>query len=387
MTLPSGSDPTQYSLTDGIFGIGGEGLGFGVSGLQNLTQGFVTNHYSANLQTSPGWGDASNVFFNVIMGGFQSISDFLAQLTQSITGAVGTGFTALSDFFIARANEVLDLFDNVQNIADSIFNAAFNVVTSNNPITAIFDAIAHLLGGTQTAQSTANEAVSGVAVLNAQTNGVGTVLLDSFDRSADTNLGAGWTTIYQPGGVGYIGTDGSGNAHWTAPGGSAPSSWGLSRKNTPLATNVQAASVVLTTNVPQYSTGDNPEQWITLRANAAQTEYTVAKIGWNWVEIGYAIGGTYTRLGPRTTGISAQLGLWEFRAGTISNDREFTLLQGSTEVARRFDATSASVMDSSHRYPGMGEYTGSDISFFFVYNQGTPSDLQVWTGIDRVATA
>lgn len=354
-----------------------------LTSLAGFDQNSITSFFSGALQDNPVLKGASTVFFDVILGGFQSITNFVNILTQAITGAFGS-LGDISGFLSDRWNDIANLFGFVQNIIDAIVQGFRGIPFIGNTIADLLESVLGIVGIGTTAQGTADSALA-IATLNgSQLNSTGGRLVDTFDRPAAPDLGSAWDQSYKPGGTGTLGTNGTNDAAWATSGGA--SSWVLARNVTALTTNIQSASIVVAPFVSQpSSTGDTPEEWVFLRCNSAKTEYVIGKVGAGWAEIGYAIGGVYTRLGARVTGLTSTSGVWELRAGTIGSDYEFTLSQGTAEIVRRTDSGPMSQMDSSHLYAGFGQYVGTDFFFFFPV-QAVPPNVQTFTAIDRAAT-
>jgi hypothetical protein len=355
-----------------------------VSGLQGLSQDYVTSHYQGQQQASPGWGSASNVFFNVVLGGFQTIADFLAQLVHSITGGVASGFTALQDFFVARAGEVLDLFGHVQSIADNIFNAAFGLVTSGNPLTAVFDAIGALLGFSKTAQGSADVANTGVAILNARVDGLiagGTSIYDTFGRTGP-DFGPDWDMVYGPG-SGSAQTDGGrdGVATWVEAGATARTM--TARHLTPMATNRNRISFVA--DQPYSPAGQWPVLGLCGRMGPDGTTRMQATINANSAEIGWWVGGTYNRLGSPASLPGGGVGdLYDFNCGIPGDEWRFQLLRNNSVILDRTDLGHVTPKDitpgTNYKYTGVVMQSGVEV-FFATFQYPCP-DIQVFAAVD-----
>jgi hypothetical protein len=391
MTLPSGSDPTQYSFSDGSFGVGGAALSYGVSGLAGLTQDQVSSGYSSDVQGSPGWGDASNIFFNIVMGGFQTISDFLSQIVQSLTSVVGGGFSDISTWATARVNDILTLFGNIQTIADTIYNAAFDVVTSLNPLTAITDAISHLLGVGTAAQSSADTANVGLAILNARVNtiGGGVNLYDTMSRNG-SDLGPDYTLIYGSG-SGTVGTTdaNSGSTIWSAVG--FADRWYRAINNTNMATTNMRMSMVIDQFVYGFA-GNQAYANLMGRSDVTIDNAVIATFGGldvsgaGTAEIGYFLSGTYTRIGSQTSITTGPGDLWDFEVGTSSDDYQFRLLQNTTLRVDVTDSSHVSMKDTipatTYKYAGFGEDCYIGAGPFGTTYQGPPPNVQVFAAAD-----
>ena len=86
-----------------------------LSGLAGRTQADIQAFYGAIVQGSQPWIDATQQFFQVILGGFQDLSTFLSLLVQAITGVPGA-LPGLTSFMAARWNQLADALLNIGDI-------------------------------------------------------------------------------------------------------------------------------------------------------------------------------------------------------------------------------------------------------------------------------
>jgi hypothetical protein len=238
----------------------------------------------------------------------------------------------------------------------------------------------------ENAQYSADTANAGVARLDAQLHSSGTSIVDTFNRAAASNLGGSYDRSMGSG-SGAWGTDGTGAVHWT--GGGSTSQVCIDRHTTPLLTvtaapsEYQVAGTVLTSPPAAGQFGDNAEIRLTLRMNTAKTTYVVATINNGFVEIGYVISGTYTRIGATQSVSMANGDGWEFRAGTASDVYEFELLRNGVTVCTRFDSGAVSQKGAGYEYGGLIARAGTYVFFFATFQLEAP-DVQILTLFDRI---
>ena len=242
------------------------------------------------------------------------------------------------------------------------------------------------------AQATANTANTGVAQLFAIIDGIlsgGASFSDTFDRSG-SGLGSSYTErVFGPGAGGW-GTNGF-DLYW-GPGGAVDNTI-HGRRNTALTTDYQAGQIIVGT--PAGGNTSSTEVRIILRQNAAQTDNVIARIitgisgpdTLTSAEIGYTVGDVYTRLGATEPVTFIDGDRWEFRAGVkdpvtlVVDDYRFQLYRNSALVLDRTDATMASQIGASHRYPGPGMRAG--VSLFFAFIQVAATPIQAFAAADR----
>ncbi|AXH67827.1 minor tail protein [Mycobacterium phage Bromden] len=90
-----------------------------LSALAHRTEAEVRAYFENLVQSDTGWGDASNTFFNVILGGFENLSQFVTLIVQAITGAPG-GLTELQAFLTERWGDLADAFQAIADLIDAI---------------------------------------------------------------------------------------------------------------------------------------------------------------------------------------------------------------------------------------------------------------------------
>jgi hypothetical protein len=346
------------------------------------TQGAIETFLKADIQGSPSWNEASDIFFNIILGGFQTLADFLFELAAAF-GVPGSTIADIQTFFSDRWNDILSLFDFIQEIIDNVWSGFTGIFTSGNPLTSIFDAISGLFGIGTNAQTSANTANIGVAHLNAQLAAIGAppggvVLNDNFDRTG-SDMGANWMWNYFGPGAGALAPDGN-NSHWSANG----ATWrGIDLHHvTPLNTDTQMCSIVA--DAPGDATNEDPELRLRLRCDTTFNNCVVSRIWTNTVEIGHVVSGTYTRLGSPASHGAGPGARWEMWAGTAADERQFKLFVDDTLVCDQTDAADVSQMGASFRQPGYSQIAG--VQFFgFFFAQAAPTDVQGWAAADHAA--
>lgn len=252
-----------------------------------------------------------------------------------------------------------------------------------NVATDLASAFGLLNDQTTTAQDTANTATSGVAALSAQLNAgtSGALITDTFDRASASNLGSDWDQSYSSG-SGTLGTDGNGNQHWTAAGSGSRTC--VARYQTiPTNTDTQSIQVVLNAALEAHTI--NPEYSLCGRMDSGKANYIQALIDHNSCEIGYVVGGTYTRIGSAVSTTSSAGDLWELRCGTYNgtsgDDYEFLLLQNGVTKVDVTDSGHVSQMGSSYRYPGQVASAGTAVVGLLT-QQKAPPDAAVFTATD-----
>jgi hypothetical protein len=292
----------------------------------------------------------------------------------------------------------------VEAIIAAIINAIVAVLGPIPIIGGMVETLANFLGVTHNtantaqatgegAQASADTANVGVAILNAKLAGTGLIFTDTFNRASASNLGTDYDRSMGSG-SGTFGTDGAGNAVWSAGGATTQSC--LDRVTTPMTTKYQSIAVVMT-NPPQSTStfGTFPsDQQMALRMNAAKDTYVVAKmVGGGACEIGYVNSGTYTALGAQVFPGMNNGDLWEFRAGVatsgITEDYQFDLVQNGLTVCSRIDTSHLSLNGAApstwvgtYDYGGLIAEAGTNVSFFTTFQMPSPT-LQALTVADR----
>lgn len=266
-------------------------------------------------------------------------------------------------------------FDFLQQIVSKIIG----FIPGGNLIIDLLDA---LFGwSTDTTGAIGNNSAA-VAELNAQLAGIASgtdALSDNFDRSA-ADLGVNWSETYGAG-AGSFATDGN-NATWDVSGGG--SRVGYARYLTPLTTDNQLCSIVQTK--PKNSSNTDPDLRLILRADSTMTNFVLAIIRYNSVEIGYVVAGVYTRLGSVVAVTAVDNDRWEFRAGTAGDERQFQLFRngGTDPVCDVTDSGDVSVMGGSNLFVGFGMLAGVNFVAFLGFLQSQPPSVQGWAAVDRM---
>lgn len=337
------------------------------------------------------------VFFRLPKIILEAVVAFIKQTT----GIDLSGFLPLLDGLgnvvgLGNSTGVLNFFNIIPqilgglNLADPIHTAVDVVTKFASTMLDPLGFFANLVGGVVpnhqspatvgVAQYAADTANSGVAILNAKVSAPpsGLTFTDTFNRAVTTNLGTDYDRVMGSG-PGTWGTDGLGNAVWMVSG--FGSQLCLDRVIYPMTTKYQSISTVMTAPPAGAFTG-NSQTKLCLRMNTAKTTYVVATIDCGFVEIGYVLAGAYTRLGSTVPLTQSSGDLYEFRAGTVTNDYEFVLLQNGLTVCNRFDTGHASQVGvGTYDYGGVIAVAG--VTFFFIFLQMPAPTLQVLTVADR----
>jgi hypothetical protein len=244
--------------------------------------------------------------------------------------------------------------------------------------------------GAVVAQSSADTANTGIAILNARINGLiigGAVLYDTFDRDvADIASDPAYDVTYinGPGSMG-LSSSSSGIAFWNPVGFS--DAFFLARDTTtPMTTNTVRVSTVVS-DFTYGSSGNQATIRIAGRMSADKLNYVVAIVQINWAEIGYVVGGTYTRLGAQEAVTVSSGDLWDLEIGEHGGDEwQFTLKQNNAVRVIRNDLGHASMKDTTpgttYKWVGFaGDCAVGLGPFFTTYQIGMPN-FQVLAAAD-----
>jgi hypothetical protein len=327
-----------------------------------------------------------------------NLPNFIAQFIEKIVGLVvqaivgifipggaGSAFAQLQNW--ATALLPAQILQPLQDLVDALITLLGHIPIIGPVITQLADIFGFLSDNTTVAQDSANNANAEIAALKAGIDAgtSGALITDTFDGAANTSangLGANWDQTYDSG-SGTYGRDGAGAAHWTNAGTNSQTC--LARYSAlALNTNYQIARFVLATAMPNYFV--NPEMSLLLRMNSAKTAYVEGRIFNGSCEIGYVVGGSYTRFGA-TVGITSSNGdLWELRAGTGTTadlPYTFVLLQNGVTVCTRTDTGHVSQLGGSYLFSGMRVKAGAQVVGFASAQKG-PSNNAVFTATDYV---
>jgi hypothetical protein len=324
--------------------------------------------------------------------GLQWIESLIGQVVKAIVGVLlpGSAFGQLQNW--AQNLLPAQILAPLQSLVGLLVTVLDSIPFIGPPLGNAVQDLANLFGlmntNTDSAQDTGNVALSQIqqikAALDAGTTGA--LITDSFDRAADSSangLGTNWDQSYDSG-SGTLGVDGNGAQHWFAVG-TGSRTCKCRYQALPTNTNTQKISAVL--NSPLQNNTVNPEYSLCGRMNTAKTDFIKGFIDCNSCEIGYTIGGTYTRLGAAVSIVSNAGDLWELylgtNNGTTGDDYEFVLYQNGVERVRRTDSRHASAMNSSHRFTGQVVKAGAKV-VGFVTQQSRPPDVAVFTATDYV---
>ncbi len=85
-----------------------------LSSLGGRTQDAVTEYYSGLVSGSQAWGGEGGfleIFFGAIMGGWNTLGEFIGNLVETITGVVGGTLEAIGNFLSDRWDDLTDVAD------------------------------------------------------------------------------------------------------------------------------------------------------------------------------------------------------------------------------------------------------------------------------------
>jgi hypothetical protein len=363
VTLPGGAE--NVDTTNGLFLISAHGHG-------DLSASDLVGNDQATMEAV--YKD------KFVLGGtsvWSNPSGPLGLLFSTLGAIPGVGFaTAILSSLVDAIVSILGPIPIIGGIVTTLANFLGLTHTTANSATDI---------GTN-AQYSADTANAGVALLNAQLAGTGTIFTDTFNRAAASNLGASYDRSMGSG-PGTWGPDGSGNVVWAEAGSALQSC--LDRVTAAMTTKYQSIATVLTAKPRLGNSGADSRIRLALRMNAAKNTFVQATLGPGTVELGYVNSGTYTRLGAAVTVPMANGDLWEFRAGTAADDYEFVLLQNNLTVCNRLDSSHLSLAGSSpatwvgtYDYGAIIANAGAVVSFFLTFQINAPT-IQVLTVADR----
>ena len=196
-----------------------------------------------------------------------------------------------------------------------------------------------------------------------------------------SSLGSNWTRTTAGPGAGSFGPNGSGAAAWDRSGGLAFSLFDY--YNTPLATNYQAASLVLNT-VPQHPDifGGQAYNFLRLRSNTSNDTFVYCRIGYNSLRIGCYVSGTETVFD--SISITPRAGdVWLLIVGTDNDDYEILVKQNGVTVWQDIDTGPVSQKGGSYLYAGMAETCSGRL----IFTQTIPGEVTSWAAADRLDTS
>jgi hypothetical protein len=307
------------------------------------------------------------------LSGIPILGDFI----EAITGSAG-GLGDLTSFLNAPFGAIQDVIDQIWDAFDSGILGN----TQNNPLSTVFTSIFAIFGTGSNAQAV--NVIQDVR-LDALAGG-GSGLSDAFDGGASSALNStNWNQSYSGSGSGTCGLSGDGFAKWNTSGSGARTS--RNRYKTATTTDTQSVAISVAANVGG-AIGDNPAIYLLGRMNSAETAWVEARVTTNSAEIGYVVGGSYTRLGAAATLTADTSGTWQLKLGTVADDREFVLLRNGATVISRTDTGDASTLGASNRYAGFSMKAGWTFSIFFGFPlQVAPPPCGAWAASDRQSSS
>lgn len=325
------------------------------------------------------------------------IESILQLVVQAITGIflpgpLGSAFAQLTSW----ADGLFDMIrEPLSQLVDLLVTVLDSIPIIGPPLGDVVEDLAALFGLLRdrdtVQQNSADTANVGVAILNARVNGIiigGASLYDSFDRDvADIASDPAYDVTYLngPGSMG-LSASSSGIAFWNAVGFS--DAFFVARDvTTPMMTNHVRVSMVISDFI-YGSAGNQSTARIAGRMSADKQNYVVAIVQINWAEIGYVVGGTYTRLGAQEAVTVSSGDLWDLEIGESSGGDEwqFTLRQNNAVRVSRNDLGHASMKDTvpgtTYKYVGFsGDCAIGFAPFFVTYQIGMPN-FQVLAAAD-----
>lgn len=109
-----------------------------LSSLAGFTQDAITEAFQAVLQGNTVLQGASSQFFDVILGGFRTLTNFLSIIVQALTGVAGGGLADLSAFAKTIVDGLTNVLAFAQKIIDTIINSLTGLDTTGNPLSEIW---------------------------------------------------------------------------------------------------------------------------------------------------------------------------------------------------------------------------------------------------------
>ncbi|ASM62626.1 minor tail protein [Mycobacterium phage Netyap] len=102
-----------------------------VTALAQRTQENVEAEHRAAVEAGGNpLAPALQFFFNTIMGGFQTLGNFLEQIIQAITGAAGGTLATLTDFMTGVVADIANALGWLADLVDDLWNNAASVIGS-----------------------------------------------------------------------------------------------------------------------------------------------------------------------------------------------------------------------------------------------------------------
>lgn len=387
MTMPSGAAGLDPSFAD-------TGITNSISSLAGNTQANVTASHQSGLQSNPLFTGASSTFFDVILGGFQSLTNLVDLLVQAITGAVGGTLSTISGFIGGIVNNITDTVTTLGNLTYNLFHDAGSVLGSipqaivtgltgvlaatAGTISGVIDGIVNgFLGlfGVGWGVSDANAAAAhmaemqaataaGVAALQQQSNTAaqsGTSAFVDFSSMADaTSLGAGFAQFYSGPGTNLWGIT-SGRVAVIAPSGVTGGRVARAVYTAgETLTDYQRVSAVFSSAqmvtkygfpwAPLYSYGFN---YIDGRCDAAGTSCVRVFFANDTLWFGCLVGGVWTQWTTKAHPFKPGA-IYSLECGTVGGIRQFRVLCNSLPILVWTEVGIASSLGAGYRKSGLG---------------------------------
>lgn len=382
MTMPSGAAGLDAGFDDW-------GITSGASTLATRSQANVETFYKGQVAGSDIITTIISGFWDGIMSGFQTLNDLLGQIIQAITGAVGGTFSSLSSFINDIVSGLGDAITFIQNVLDAIISAIRGIPFVGGTVADVLSDVTGLNGRANNAQTSADTANVGLAILTARVNNIisgGAVLWDTFDRNvADIASDPAYDVAYAAGpGSMELSTASSGVARWL-PVGYSDASFVARDVTTPMTTNFVRVSTVIDDFI-YGSAGNQAHIMLMGRMSAARDTYVVGIVEDGLAEIGYVVSGVYTRMGGQETISTFSGDLWDLEIGALGDEWRFRLLQNNAVRVDRTDLGHASSKDTvpgtTYIWTAFGGDCAIGAGFFgTTYQIGMPN-FQVFAAAD-----
>lgn len=276
----------------------------------------------------------------------------------------------------------------LNGIIDTIEGVFKGIPIVGQLVQPVFDFVDSILGQVHTAQSTGDTAMSQIAAIwaNIRAHAIpgGASIVEDFNGIASSTLPDRFIQDYFGPGNGNEGIDGHGNAHWTADGALGRGCY--NHHTSELNTDNQVAYMSVRGSLVATGNG-SPQLRMHLRGNEARDAHVDARLERNYdgsgiAVLGCTVGGTFTQFGDAVVGFGMSDGdLYEFRAGTDTDIREFELLRNGVTIISRTDTDDVSQYGVDYRHPGFTTYAG--VNFVFFYYQEAPPDVSTFAAADR----
>ncbi len=305
---------------------------------------------------------------------------------------LGAIWQGIVQFFIDPLGFFANLIDGIlpdsqkpkwlADLTDALSNAAQEVNDIGTGISNALAGIGRMLGLTQSAQQSSDNANIGVQIINARLDAVGTVGFDEFDYSnANTLPGDKYELTSAGAGGGHYGPNGKGQLVWKVSGFLERSKI-YKRTDMPLESDNGCVTAVWSTRIADPLFSDGYGYLCGRMYNANSDTRLEARIDNNTAVIRVLNSGVVTGLGSVSVGTSNG-DVWEFWYGTLTDPYTYWLKQNGTTVLIVSDSGHLSHVGADYRMCGFGGRADN----YAVIQQISPPVLNGWTWRDQNATA